>query len=115
VPPFASTTQVGLIQVLGAMANLSMVTTALLACLTASCAPAGYQKAAAFCADIRPGMTEEKVISIMGPPKSRDEPPARPGQIWLRYYEGGDLAPIIVILTKSGANYVVAQDGSCGA
>jgi hypothetical protein len=97
------------------MAKISIVVTALLACLTASCAPAGYRKALTSCADIRPGMTEENVVSIMGPPKSRDEPPDRPGQIWLRYYEGGDLTPIVVILTKSGANYVVAQDGACGA
>ena len=32
-------------------------------------------------------MTQAQVLTAMGSPESSDEPPARPGQLWLRYYE----------------------------
>lgn len=88
----------------------------LLACLTtaplAACAPSEYRKLAATCRNVKEGMTQAQVLTAMGSPESSDEPPARPGELWLRYYEGGDLAPIIIILTKSRDKYVVAT-ASC--
>jgi hypothetical protein len=84
-------------------------------CLLAGCYPHGYRKAAAACRQVHAGMTEAQVLKIMGEPKARNEPRTHPGDLWLRYYEGGDLAPIIVILIKSGDKYVVDQDGGCAA
>jgi hypothetical protein len=97
------------------MQTTSRLAAALIALVLASCAPPGYRKAAAACRDVHAGMTEAQVLQIMGAPQARDEPPARPGQLWLRYYEGGDLAPIIVILDRSGGKYVVGPGAACGA
>jgi len=85
-----------------------------IAFLLAACAPPGYREAAAACRKVHAGMTEAQVLEIMGEPETRVEPPSHPGQLWLRYYQGGDLAPISVILVKSGDKYVVDQGGGCG-
>lgn len=95
------------------MKILTFCAVSLLAYLTtvslAACAPSEYRKLAAACRDVKEGMTEAQVLTAMGNSESRGEPPARPGELWLRYHEGGDLAPIIVILTKSRDKYVVAN------
>jgi hypothetical protein len=81
--------------------------------LLAGCTPTDYRKAADACSTVHAGMTEAQVLAIMGAPQRRDEPPARSGQIWLRYHEGGDLRPITIILAKSSHGYVVI-DQTCG-
>jgi hypothetical protein len=88
---------------------------ALIVFLLAACAPQGYEKAAEACRNIRSGMTEEQVLAVMGAPQRRATPSNHPGDLWLVYSEGGDIRPLIVVLTRSGDTFLVAKDGSCGA
>jgi hypothetical protein len=67
------------------------------------------------CAQLVPGTTESQVIAIMGPPETRGHPRSNHDTLWLWYRVGGDVAPIVVTLSKVGETYVTNKQSSCGA
>jgi hypothetical protein len=83
-------------------------------CLS-SCSTAAYRRAAESCAQLEPGATESEVIAIMGPPETRGNPRSDLDTLWLWYSPGGDLAPIVVTLSKVRGVYVTTKQQSCGA
>lgn len=75
---------------------------------------AKYQHIAEKCALLVPGTTQSEVLSAMGPPKTQGHPQGDLNTLWLRYSVGGDLAPIVVTLTKVGETYVTNKQSTCG-
>jgi hypothetical protein len=60
-------------------------------------------------------MTEAQVLAIMGKPQLRQPPTATSHALKLWYSIGGDVAPIFVVLTPSGSQYVTSNRNRCGA
>lgn len=83
-------------------------------CLS-SCAMAKYRRAAEQCVQLAPGTTESQVLAIMGPPEARGHPRSDRDTLWLWYSVGGDLAPIVVTLSKVGETYVTIKQSGCAA
>jgi hypothetical protein len=80
-----------------------------------SCGAVSYHKAETQCGALAPGMTEAQVLSVMGAPQLRQSPTVKSPVVKLWYSIGGDVAPIVVVLTRAGSQYVTSNRNVCGA